>query len=179
MTFQRYAHEASGAWSIQPCHLVCELYNASYDLTLTFSETNQTITKNSVQLLNEVDYPTVDPNKISDLVQHSYSAYFGAFTDQLIGSIGIYNDTTLSNSSSPSLFSEIKTQLEHTSLLGASDLDYFFSQNHALYANSTSYTNSDQRLEDIRLAQNQTLEFLIPELVFNTTVSFMTSDLLS
>jgi hypothetical protein len=103
-----------------------------------------------------------------------------AFTDQLIGWIGIYNDTSLSNSSGGiTEFSEIQTQIEHTSLLGSSDLDYFFDKNHDLFSNSTTGPNSDQRQQDIALAQNQTLDILIPELAFNTTLSFMTSDLLS
>jgi hypothetical protein len=179
MTFQRYVSDSSGSKVPQPRHLVCQLCNASYDLSLDFTEGSQNITLNSLEILNEVDYPTVNRAVPSDLVQHAYSAYMWAFTDQLIGSIGTYNDTSLSNSSGLTEFSEIQTQIEHTSLLGSSDLDYFFDQNHALFSNMTNYTNSDQRIQDISLARNQTLDVLIPELAFNTTLSFMTSDLLS
>lgn len=187
MTFQRYVYNSTGAKVPTPRHLVCQLYNASYDLSLSFVETNQSITTNSLQILNAVDYPQIDPETPSDLVQHAYSAYMWAFTDQLVGSMGIYNDTSLANNSISSSsgitqFGEIKTQIEHTSLLGSQDLDYYFDSHHAILENTsiwTAYTNSDQRQEDIRLAQNQTLDVLIPELAFNTTVSFMTSVLLS
>jgi hypothetical protein len=180
MTFQRYVIDSTGAEVPQPRHLVCQLYNASYDLSLSFMENSQTITVNSLEILNTVGYPPVDPTTPSDLVQHAYSAYMWAFTDQLIGWIGIYNDTSLSNSSCGiTEFSEIQTQIEHTSLLGSSDLDYFFDKNHDLFSNSSTGTNSDQRQQDIALAQNQTLDTLIPELAFNTTLSFMTNDLLS
>lgn len=180
MTFQRYVINSTDAKVPQPRHLVCQLYNASYDLSLSFVENSQNITTNSLQILNAIDYPSVDPTTPSDLVQHAYSAYMWAFTDQLIGWIGIYNDTSLGNSSGGiTEFSEIQTQIEHTSLLGSSDLDYFFDQNHDLFSNTSTGSNSDQRTQDIDLAQNQTLDFLIPELAFNTTLSFMASDLLS
>lgn len=179
MTFQRYVIDSTGLRVPQPRYLVCQLRNASYDLSLDFTEGSQNIILNSLEILNDVDYPTVDPTVPSDLVQHAYSAYMWAFTDQLIGSIGIYNDTSLRGSSGLTEFSEIRTQIEHTSLLGSSDLDYFFDQNHALFSNTSKSTNSDQRMQDIQLARNQTLDVLIPELAFNTTLSFLTSDLLS
>ena len=169
-----------GAKVPQPRHLVYHLYNASYDPSLGFVENSQTVITSSLEIFNTVDYPPVDPTTPSDLVQHAYSAYIWAFTDQLIGWIGICSDTSLSNSSGGTTeFSKIQTQIEHTSLLGSSDLDYFFDKNHNLFSNSSNETNSDKRQRDIALAQNQTLDILIPELAFNTTLSFMANDLLS
>jgi hypothetical protein len=179
MRFQRYIIDSTGAKVNQPRYLVCQLYNASYNLSLSFVETEQTITNNLLTLLNTVDYPKDDPSTPSDLVQHAYAAYMWAFTDQLIGSIGIYNGTALNSSSTITEFSEIKTQIEHTSLIGSSDLDYFFDKNHDIYGSKKAHVNTDQRNEDIALAGNKTLDVLIYELSFNTTVSFMTSSLLS
>jgi hypothetical protein len=74
-------------------------------------------------------------------------------------------------------FSEITTQIEHTSLLGTSDLFYFFDAAHQL--NHLERAISDQRRQDIDLARGRTLEVLIPELAENITMSLMSSTLIS
>jgi hypothetical protein len=161
---------------------VCKLYNATYDLTLNFVEGNQTIKGYPPTKLNEVAYPVLNLSAPSDLVQLSYSAYMWAFTNQLIGSMGFYNDTS-TNKTTPAEYSEIKTGLEATSLLGSSDLDCFFGTNSILpeIPGSTNYTTplSPQRQKDIDLAKNGTLDDLIPELAFNTTISLMNDILLA
>jgi hypothetical protein len=170
MTFRRYAFNSAGQKVIEPAHLVCQLYNASYNISLQFEEGNQTITTNSLSILNMVDYPQANLSAPSDLVQHAYSAYMWALTEQLVGSMGFYNDTS-PNSLTPT-FTEINTLIGNTLLLGTSDLDPFFDLHH--------YSRiGDQRLQDIQLARNRTLDVLIRELAFNTTLSFMNSDLLS
>jgi hypothetical protein len=157
---------------------VCQLYNASYDLNLTFVEGNQTISGYPT-LLHPVDYP-VNLTTPSDMAQHSYSAYMWAFTNQLVGSMGFYNDTS-TNKSTPAEYSEIKSGIEGTSLLGSSDLDCFFVTNDAILdgSNATNSTISPQRRQDINFARNETLDVLIPELAFNTTVSLMNDLLLA
>jgi hypothetical protein len=114
------------------------------------------------------------------MAQHSYSAYMWAFTNQLVGSMGFYNDIS-TNKSTPAEYSEIKSGIEGTSLLGSSDLDCFFVTNDAIFdgSNATNSTISPQRQQDIKFARNETLDVLIPELAFNTTVSLMNDLLLA
>lgn len=80
----------------------------------------------------------------------------------------------LTNSTPPVNFTEITTNIQYTSLLGSQDLSPFFDSNHP-----EQRTASDQRLEDIALARNRTLDVLIEELTFNITISLMSSDLIS
>lgn len=162
---------------------VCQLYNASYELTFNFTEGNQTIEGYPPTLLNQVDYPILNLTEPSDLPQLSYSAYMWAFTDQLVGQMGYYNDTAW-NASIPAVYNEIQTDIAATSILGSSDLDCFFTTDVDVPASvpgSKNYTGmfSPQRQQDIDLARNQTLDELIPELAFNTTVSLMSDILLA
>jgi hypothetical protein len=154
---------------------VCQLYNASYDLNLTFVEGDQTIQGYPPTILNEVDYPVLNLTEPSDPVQLSYSAYMWAFTNQLVGEMGLYNDTS-TNTTTPAMFSDIKTLISATSILGSSDLDCFFATNKVIPSLSTGNGTGNfttQRQLDINLAGNETLDILIPELAFNTTVSLM------
>jgi hypothetical protein len=96
-------------------------------------------------------------------------------TDHLVGSIGIFKQSEPNNITT--YLSEITTDIELTSLLGTSDLDGFFDDSHALYSDSTD--NTPPWNADIRLAKNKTLDLLIAELSFNTTVSFLSDRLLS
>jgi hypothetical protein len=161
---------------------ICKLYNANYDLTFTFMEGNQMVEGYPPTNLTEVAYPVLNLTAPSDLVQLAYSAYMWAFTNQLVGSMGFYNDTS-TNKTTPAEYSEIKTGIGATSILGSSDLDCFFGTNSILpeIPGSTSYTTtlSPQRQQDIDLAKNGTLDDLIPELAFNTTVSLMNDVLLA
>ncbi|KAG0646652.1 hypothetical protein D0Z07_7475 [Hyphodiscus hymeniophilus] len=178
MAYSRYVLDQSGARHIEDHYSVCQLYNASYSVGLTFSEGNQTIEDMGTQILNPVDYPQLSAPYSNELmVQHAYSAVFWALTDLLVGSMGIFTEDTSETSNVPTNFSEITTQIEYTSVLGSSDLDAFFDANH--YLTSTNTTLSDQRLQDIALAGNRTLDVLISALCYNTTLSFMNSDLLS
>ena len=157
---------------------MCQLYNATYNINLTFEEGSQTIQDQGTRILNLVDYPDADAPVSTDLmVQHAYSAFMWALTDLLVGSMGIFTEETSNSSNVLTNFGEITTQIEHTSLLGSSDLDAYFDSNHALH--SSNSVVSDQRLQDIVLAKNRTLDVLIEELAYNTTLSFMNSNLLS
>jgi hypothetical protein len=100
-----------------------------------------------------------------------------AFTNQLVGTMGFYNDTS-SNKTTPAEYSEIQSRIETSSLLGSSDLDCFFVTNHVILGGSNA-VNSQQRQQDINFARNETLDVLIPELAFNTTVSLMSDELLA
>lgn len=178
MAYSRYVLDQNGTRHIEDHYSVCQLFNASYSINLAFEEGNQIIEDTGTQILNPVDYPHLSTPYSNDLmVQHAYSAVFWALTDLLIGSMGVFTEDTSETSNIPTNFSEITTQIEYTSLLGSSDLDAFFDANH--YLSSTNTTLSDQRLQDIALASNRTLEVLVPALCYNTTLSFMSSNLLS
>lgn len=160
---------------------VCRLYNASYDLTLEFAEGNQTIKGYPPTRGNDpITYPAVSLTETSNLVQHAYSAYMWAFTNQLIGQMGLFNDSS-ANRTTPAVYSEIDTEIGSTSLLGSADLNCFFVTNHFVNhgLNATFAANSTQRQKDIDLARDQPLDVLIPELSFNTTVGLMNSELLA
>jgi hypothetical protein len=178
MVFSRYTLDSTGQKTTEDHCLVCQLYNATYNINLMFEDGSQTIQDQGTRILNLVDYPDANAPASTDLmVQHAYSAFMWALTDLLVGSMGIFTEETSNSSSVPTQFGEITTQIEHTSLLGSSDLDAYFDSSHALHSNNSAI--SDQRLQDISLAKNRTLDVLIEELAYNTTLSFMNSDLLS
>ncbi|KAI9647681.1 hypothetical protein NHQ30_004066 [Ciborinia camelliae] len=178
MGYTRYTN--SKPFQTEDHYTVCTLYNASYNLNIAFEEGIQTVTKKSLDLLNVVPYPdTKTPLSNSLMIQHAYSAYMWSLSDLIVGSIGIFQAAPSSPGLPSTHFSEITTQIAHTSLVGSSDLDAFFERrsNDPMGANNTHV--SDQRAQDILLAGNATLENLIEELGWNVTCSFMNSDLLS
>ena len=174
MKFYRYSTDSNGNPVVVPNYSVCSLWNASYELEFSFENGAQTVRNNSIRLLNPVDYPVNDPNEPSDLVQLAYSALFMVLTDQLVGYMGIFtNSTTLTPQ-----YGSINTNIEHNSVLGSDDLDYFFFLNSQV-TNSNDTILSPQRLSDKALAQNETLPFLVQQLSFNVTVSLMNDPLLA
>jgi hypothetical protein len=178
MVFSRYVLDTTGQRTTEDHYLLCQLYNATYNISLTFEEGSQTIQDQGTRILNAVDYPEANAPLSPDLmVQHAYSAFMWALTDLLVGSMGIFTEETSNSSNVLTHFGEITTEIEHTSLLGSSDLDAYFDSNHALHSNNSIV--SDQRLQDIALAKNRTLDILIEELAYNITLSFMNSNLLS
>ncbi|KAF4637023.1 hypothetical protein G7Y89_g1067 [Cudoniella acicularis] len=182
MVYSRWAWNSSGQQTAVDRYTTCQLWNASYTIDLSFQEGSQNITKHDLELKNLVPYPTpYQQNSPDVIVQHSYSAVMWALTDLLVGSMGLFSQISNgTNTSTITNFSEITTTLERTSLLGSSDLDVFFDKNHWMTNNiSGNYTPSAQRQADIEFAGNKTLEELIPELAFNTTVGFMNNWLLS
>jgi hypothetical protein len=193
---------ATGSGCLNPAeierrYIVCELYNASYSVNFTFVDGSQTITDTGTEVLNKVEYPVVMAGVKSDMAQHSYSAVMWAVSDQLVGSMGIYTqaiavpatyaaskkkrtwNATTPGAISVANFSEITTQLEHTSLLGSSDLDVFFDMSHALTYGPKNCSISAQRSQDIGAARNRTLSEMIKELSFNTTLSLLNENLLA
>ncbi|KAG9238932.1 hypothetical protein BJ875DRAFT_415061 [Amylocarpus encephaloides] len=160
---------------------VCQLFNASYELNLTFVDGNQTITGLPPRSLNRIDYPVTNFSEASNLAQHSYTAFMWVFTEQLLGTMGFYNNTQ-TNITTPAKYTQIRSTVQATSLLGSSDLECFFAQHHIVTDefNVTTFTeDSPQRKQDINFAKNQTLDVLIPELAYNTTISFMNDEVLA
>lgn len=176
MVYSRIADE-SGTRTLSDHYTTCQLFNSSYDINLSFNQGFQIIIPENVTQLNEVDYPDINAQYSNDLMErYAYSAYFWAIADLLTGSMCISSEYTPISSMLVSNYTEIATQIGETSLLGSSDLDIFFDGN--LYLNNLTVL-SDQKLADIGLARNDTLDVLIPELGFNVTMSLMSSDLLS
>jgi hypothetical protein len=177
MVFQRYANLTDSACDYKPYHQVCKLWNATYDLDLSWDKGFQSIT-GSHQLTHEVEYPNDKPHEISKMAQHAYSAFFWAFTDQIVGSFGWFYDTA--NTTSNNTFGMISCPIEHNSLLGTSDLDVFFDYNEDLGACQVPYGNlSAQRQQDKAYGKNRTLGELIEEMSFNMTASLLHNDLLT
>jgi hypothetical protein len=159
-------------------HMVCSLYSAFYTVNFTFENGIQTINYSNYSQLGEVTYPIVNASAPSNLTQFAYSAYFWAFTNQIIGSMGLATEK-LANGSAGDNFSQIQTDLQNTILLGSSDIDVFFDREHLWTGGSPECSPTGQRAQDIGLARNEPLIILIPELSFNTTMSFFTNELLS
>jgi hypothetical protein len=176
MVYSRYSY-VSGTRTVYNHYTTCQLFNSSYDVNLSFNEGLQIIIPENVTQLNTVDYPDINAPYSSDLmVRYAYSAYFWAIAGLLVGSMGICSEYAPISSIPISNYAEIATEFERTSLLGSSDFDVVFDEN--LYLGNATVL-SDQKLVDIGLARNDTLDVLIPELGFNITMSLMSSDLLS
>jgi hypothetical protein len=156
---------------------VCQLYNASYDLTVTFQDGEMSVSYEQPTNLTEVDYPVVDLSRPSDLVQLSYSAFMWAFTDLLVGSMGLYTDN-LTSANASAWFIGIQTDIRNTALLGSSDLDCSFAVDWLFYDDKWA-APSPQRQQDIDFARSLPLEVLIPELSINLTISLMSDILLA
>lgn len=181
--YYRYSIDANGSYVLvanetdqkylTPQYSVCSLWNATYDLTFTFDDGQQNVASNGMTLLNPVSYP---PYGTTDFVRMSYSAVFWVLVDQLVGSMGVIWDVKNGTGTPP--YGSIATNMEHNSLLGSNDLDYFFDIN-SMAENESDWPLSDQRVDDKDLAQNQTLPYLIQHLSFNTTVSLMNDPLLA
>lgn len=176
MVYSRYVYNSPGNRVAEDYYSICQLYNASYSLNLTFEGANQTIQATSIKLLNAVHYPDEKAPASRDLeVQQAYSSFMWALSDLLVGSMGTYNSTPTDSDEPPMTFSYITTQIERTSLLGSQDLDVFFDRNRAIWTNDIS----SSRREDIDLARNRTMDVLIEEVAFNITMSLMNNDLIS
>lgn len=156
---------------------MCQLYNTSYVLTVTFQDGEMSVSYERPTNLTEVDYPVVDLSRPSDLVQLSYSAFMWAFTDLLVGSMGLYTDN-LTSANASAWFNEIRTDLKNTALLGCSDLDGSFAVNWLFYGDKWM-PPSPQRQWDIDFVRNLQLEVLIHELSINLTISLMSDILLA
>ncbi|KAK4110187.1 hypothetical protein N656DRAFT_782248 [Canariomyces notabilis] len=172
MAFERYGNSTGGSCDHDKYFQVCDLWNATYDLSLAWENGFQNIT-GSRELLHRVEYPADEPGQVSNMAQHAFSAFFWVISDQVVGSFGWFQETT-ANDSEPRYFGEIHSPIQHNALLGSSDLAVFFDYNEDREACQVPYANlSAQRRQDIDLAKNRTLGELIEELSFNTTVSLM------
>jgi hypothetical protein len=195
MRFYRYPKDGSGQYirnssghKVAPnLHfLTCKLYNASYTVGFSWNDGVQTVTKADIEKHEPVYYPVDVFGKSSDLVAHSYTAVFYTLANEVVGSMGIcrneaYNSTRGGNASvsDPPLYSALESAVTRNSLVGSDDLDFFFAMNKQLFKNNSDEPLKPQRLQDKAVAKNQTLDWLIPDLAFNITISLLHDPLLA
>jgi hypothetical protein len=186
ITFLRYLVDpADGHRKTERQYMACELWNATYHLNLHWDKGFQDITASQQpELHNPVYFPNDKPGNESDMSQHAMSATAWAVFDELVGTLSWYKDDACDpinqENHCSKEFGIINTQLQHTSILGSSDLDVFFDLNEKLDDRGFRVKPlSEQRLQDKALAGNRTLDELIEELFFNTTVSLLHNPLLT
>ncbi|KAH6622199.1 hypothetical protein C7974DRAFT_377797 [Boeremia exigua] len=179
LTFLRPRIDHSGARVKDRHYQVCQPHNASYNLEVSQYHGVQNVTGNYTTG-ETVPFPTDGLDITSNMTQHAYTAFMWVLCDQLVGKLAWYVESNASTSPTrgASQFGIIESPISRTSLLGSLDLDSFFEfdEEKGLYQDqnmSQVYNFSDQRLKDKALARNRTLDTLIEELSFNTTVSLM------
>jgi hypothetical protein len=179
--------EASDDFSKPEQHkyLMCELYNSTYTATFTWVNGRKHIDVVNRDLLHPVAYPA-NPSSTSEVSEENmaYSSIMWAITNRLVGTIAFYRDVDGGNEDETQSFasrnySRIDTDLSHTVLLGTSDLNAHFRQNHRLGGDKDTEPYSDQRLQDMAYAGNRPLQVLISELSSNITFSLMNDPLLA
>jgi hypothetical protein len=170
MTFLRYVDKSNGTTcDYTRYHQVCELFNSTYHLDLSWDNGVQRIS-GTQDPLHQVEFPNDNRTSISNMSQHAYSAFMSVLASQLVGSFGWFQDTA--NRSIE--FGIIAAPLQHNVLLGTDDLDVFFNLNEDPKGCQVPYANlSSQRRLDKDFAKNQTLDVLIPALVFNMTATLL------
>ena len=191
LTFMRPRLNENGTRVKERHYQICRPYNASYNLNVSQYHGVQNVTGNYT-VGNVVTFPVDGLNAISDMPQHAYTAFMWVLSDQLVGKMAWYAEpnATVTNSSETSSihdasqFGVIDSPISRTSLLGSLDLDAFFEldEEKGLYQDQNTsqiFNLSDQRLKDKALARNRTLDVLIEELSFNTTVSLLHNALLT
>ena len=190
LSFMRPKIDENGARVKERHYQVCQPHNASYNLNISQYHGVQNVTGNYT-VGDVVPFPKDSLHAVSEMTQHAYTAFMWVLCDQLVGKFAWYvesNTTTDSSSASPlrraSQFGIIDSPISRTSLLGSLDLDAFFEfdEEKRLYRDqniSQIYDLKDQRLKDKALARNRTLDILIEELSFNTTISLMHNALLT
>ncbi|KAK4215733.1 hypothetical protein QBC37DRAFT_116898 [Rhypophila decipiens] len=178
LSFERYNLTKPGCQS-RMHYQVCRLFNSTYHLNLEWSNGFQNITGTTSLISEEpVPFPMDRPPMVSDMVQHAYSAFFWALSDQVTGSFVWYEQDSVRNQSSglAKSFGSIRSPIQHNVLLGCSDLNYYFDLNEEGEACRLDLDAlNGQRKQDILLAggPGRTLTSLIPEMAFNMTVSLL------
>ncbi|KAH6988854.1 hypothetical protein BKA56DRAFT_246097 [Ilyonectria sp. MPI-CAGE-AT-0026] len=176
MVFSKYVDDRldEPTCDYKPHYQVCELWNATYQVGLSWDSSFPSQQVNgSYELLHKVNFPDDKPDSVSDMTQHAYSAFFWAFANQIVGSLGWFADNSTGFN-----HGVIDTPIQQNILLGSNDLDVFFNFNENPQACRVPWANlSLQRRRDKNLARNRTLNVLIHELSFNTTVSLLHNEL--
>jgi len=154
-------------------YTVCELWNATYSIDLAWnSSTRSQRASYTTERHNLVEFPDDHSKTPSDMVKHAYSAFFLAFRNQIIGSLGWYEDETGYQ------HGVIDSPIQQNILLGSSSLDQYFTFNKNTPGCRLPFSEmSLQRRRDKNLAANRTIDMLIEELSANVTISILHNEL--
>lgn len=181
MTFFRPTSEIkpNGLHVKERHYQICTLHNASYHVTMSLDHGFQNVS-GSYDRLEEIPFPQDRQNEVSNMAQHAYAAFMVVICDQLVGKFSWFENANHSDPNEVSQFGVIDSPIQRTSLLGSIDLDAYFDldEEKGLYS-TVNLSLSEQRLQDKALAKNRTLDVLIEELSFNTTISLMHNPLLT
>ena len=169
-----------------PHYLLCECVNSSIHVNFSWTNGTQSLSDIKTNTLNTVSHPWNFSESNTDKLILAYSAFMLAFSSQIVGSMSFLQDIGTSAESNTTMgddieanrtYGDISTHLAQTSLIGSSDLNDYFIKNHDLKSDGppTELFSTD-RLDDMALARNRTLDVLIEELAFNTTISLLTHE---
>ncbi|KAM0326178.1 hypothetical protein ACHAQA_006775 [Verticillium albo-atrum] len=98
ISFSRYVEgTGEGKLGLRPRarqRLVCEMYNASYELSMAWEHGVQSIS-GEARALERVGFPGAgEVGTASNMAQHAYAAFMWVITDQVVGSLSWYEDGT-------------------------------------------------------------------------------------
>jgi len=166
LRFPRYQTNHNITQLPDPHYLSCKLHNTSYRVRFSWVNGIQSLDILDMDVGDPIVYPTNAFSTDLDEDNMAYSAVMGALSNQLTGAMGFYQDANTTNDPSSAItasrvYSQIDSNIEQTSLLGSSDLNSYFIQNHALSNDTDGSIFSNQRLRDMALARNRTLDMLI------------------
>ena len=161
-------------------YLQCGVHNTSYNVNFTWENGKQAIDILNLDVVNPISHPDNVTFSSRGEVNLAYSAFMWALSAQITGHLSFYQDVS-NSSATPSTgdtanrtYSQIATKLEQTILLGSSDLNSYFIKNHALGGTGGGIF-SLQRLQDMNIARNRTLDVMIEELSLNITMSLISN----
>jgi hypothetical protein len=183
--YTSYAPSLEFSNPVTSYYLTCELYNASYTTQFTWKNGVQNLTVSNRTLNNAVPYPANASTDASSEDAMSYSAVMWALSKQLTGSIAFVRDVSAEDATlAGNVYSDIATDLAQTVLIGSSDFNSHFIENHllGLAASGNASANgsfSTQRLLDMAYAHNNTLAYLIQQLSSNVTLSLFSDPILA
>jgi hypothetical protein len=182
ISFKSYNTSLNFTEPVEKHYVTCELYNSSQTVKFSWKNGVQDLHVLNRTLLHPVAYPVNGSTSPESEEAMSYSAVMWALSSQLTGSIAFYKDRNATGdvtqeTSAGRIYSQITSGIGQSSLIGSSDFNSHFAENHLLGNGSGLY--SDQRLQDMAYAGNRPLKTLIPELSSNITLSLFMDPLLA
>ena len=180
--FTKYNVSLNFTEPVEKHYVTCQLYNSSQTVRFSWKNGVQDLQVLNRTLLHPVAYPVNGSTSPESEEAMSYSAVMWALSSQLIGSIAFYKDLNTTEDATQEtyagrIYSQITSGIGQSSLIGSSDFNSHFAENHLLGNGSGLY--SDQRWQDMAYAGNRPLEVLIPELSSNITLSLFMDPLLA
>ena len=182
LSFKSYNTSLNFSEPVEKHYVTCQLYNSSQTVRFSWENGVQDLQVLNKTLLQPVGYPVNGSTLPESEEAMSYSAVMWALSSQLMGSIAFYKDLNATGDVTQEtyagrIYSQLTSNTGQSSLIGSSDFNSHFAENHLLGNGSGLY--SDQRLQDMACAGNRPLEILIPELSSNITLSLFMDPLLA